>query len=129
MVGTWDKFEAVHCPKCRNHQMRFFARSDGYMKWFCVDCKCSIEEAPSSMNDKLNDNGFVDTTHKPGEVLKIGCEYDGCPEFLRISGDKNKDEKTLNSHGWMFCATGQNPFKLYCRLHAQEHCAKHGLNY
>ena len=129
MVGRWDEFEAVHCPNCRNHQMRFFSRSDGYMKWYCVDCKCSIEEAPSSLNDSFdakNDNiGAIE--HKPGEIMKIGCEYNGCTEFLKITGDPKRDENILNNHGWAMCSVGQNPAKIYCTIHAMEHCRKYGL--
>lgn len=44
-VGKWDQFEPVHCAACRNHQMRFFCREDGYCKWLCKNCGCVIEQA------------------------------------------------------------------------------------
>lgn len=125
MVGKWGDYEAVPCPTCGHHKMNFFSRSDGYMKFKCPKCPCTIEEAPNSMNDEINKDQEI----KPGELLKIGCEYPGCPEFLRISGDKTRDEKTLQSHGWMMCAEGQNPWKIYCRFHAEQHCARHKLDY
>lgn len=45
-VGKWDKIaseDPVHCPTCRNHQMRFFCRSDGYMMYKCLNCKTVVE--------------------------------------------------------------------------------------
>lgn len=53
-VGKWEEFEAVHCASCRNHQMRFFCRMDGYCKWFCLNCKCTIEQAQPGKHDDVN---------------------------------------------------------------------------
>ena len=44
MIGLWETFEPVHCYVCRNHEMRFFCRMDGYCKWHCMNCGTSIEQ-------------------------------------------------------------------------------------
>ena len=50
MVDKWadkkqvekDMQENIICPKCHS-AMRFFSRSDGYMKSFCPVCKTTVE--------------------------------------------------------------------------------------
>ena len=44
MLDRYDKIAAedVGCPKC-GEKMRFFCRSDGYMKSVCPKCHASLE--------------------------------------------------------------------------------------
>jgi len=44
MIALWETFEPVHCACCRNHQMRFMCRMDGYCKWYCLNCGTTIEQ-------------------------------------------------------------------------------------
>lgn len=52
--GKWAIFEQIDCPHCKNTKMRFFARSDSFVKWFCPNCKSNIESADPEKHGKLN---------------------------------------------------------------------------
>lgn len=65
MLGRWDEFEPVHCPTCRNHQMRFFCRSDHYCKWLCLNCGGSIESIDPEKHKKIDENT------KPEDIITI----------------------------------------------------------
>lgn len=53
MIALWETFEPVHCFTCRNHQMRFFCRMDGYCKWLCLNCNCAIEQMDPQKHAKI----------------------------------------------------------------------------
>lgn len=46
-LGQYEKMmeeEPVPCPNCGNPKMRMFFRSDGFLKFRCVKCNCTVEE-------------------------------------------------------------------------------------
>lgn len=49
-LKEFDNEEQLICVRCGN-EMRFFCRSDSYMKAFCPRCKCSYET-----KDEINPN-------------------------------------------------------------------------
>lgn len=65
MIGTWETFEKVPCPHCKNQDMTFFCRSDQYCKWYCKHCHGSIETLDPEKHRKIN----MDT--KPEDIITI----------------------------------------------------------
>lgn len=66
MIPLWETFEKVHCFTCRNHEMRFFCRMDGYCKWYCKNCGCAIEQAEPGKHD-----GITKTVEEVKQEFKL----------------------------------------------------------